>query len=143
MKYYIDSQIILGRKIGLLFYLYIMNIVIFALSLIIFLTLFHYKIYYKVKGIVELLDDKYYIRIYVPLDSVDYIFNNNFVRINKKNYSYQVVSNGVEYITDNKFTYQVILIKVNLPSKYKYNNLCLDLQFLKENKRVIDYIIRR
>lgn len=141
MKYYIDSEIILGRKIEPLIYVYIMIIIVLTLSLIIVLTLFRYKTYYKVKGIVE--EDDYYIRLYVPLDDTKYIVSNNIVRINRKEYKYKIILIDSEFLIDNNNTYQSILIKVNLPSKYKFNNLSLNLQFLKEDKRVIDYIIRR
>ena len=117
MKYYIDSQIILGRKIAPLIYVYIMIIIVIALSLIIFLTLFHYRTYYKVKGVVEKVDDDYYIRVYFLLDDVN-------------------------YLSDNEYKYQSILLKINIPSKYMFNNLCLNLQFIKDEKRVIDYIMR-
>ena len=48
-----------------------------------------------------------------------------------------------ELLIDNYNTYQSILINVELPSRYRFNNLGLNLQFLKGDKRVIDYIIRR
>ena len=142
MKYYIDSEIILERRIEPLIYVYILIIIVTILSLIIFLTLFHYKTYYKVKGVVENSDD-YYIRVYVPLDDSDYIVSNDIVRIDKKEYKYKIVLIDSELLIDNYNTYESILIKVDLPSKYKFNNLSLNLQFLKEDKRVIDYIIRR
>jgi len=143
MKYYIDSQIILGRRIEPLIYVYIMIIIVISLSLIIFLTLFHYKTYYKVKGIVEKNDGDYYIRIYMPLDDTNYLLDNDIVRIEKKEYKYKIMVIDSEFIIDNYNTYQSILIKINLPSKYEFNNLSLNLQFLKDNKRVIDYVIRR
>lgn len=142
MKYYIDSEIILNRRIVPIIYVYIMIIIVITLSLIIFLTLFHYKTYDSVKGIVT-KEDEYYIRIYIPLDNISYIVSNEIVRINKKDYKYKVMKLDSEYITDNINTYQGVLLEVDLPSKYKFNNLGLNLQFLKEDKRVIDYIIRR
>ena len=45
-----------------------------------------------------------------------------------------------EYFTDNIDTYQIVKLKVSLPSKYKLNNLVLNLQILKEDKRIIDYL---
>jgi len=143
MKYYIDSRIILDRKIAPVIYLYIMIIIVLTLSLIILITLFHYKTYYKVKGIVQLNNEEYYIRIYVPLENIKYLINNDTVKINRENYKYQIKSINDEYFTDNIITYQIIEIKINIPSKYKYNNLNLSLQFLKEDKKIIDYIIRR
>lgn len=143
MKYYIDSHIILGRKIGPLVYLYIMIIIVIMLSLIIFLFLFHYKTFYTLKGNVLKTDDDYYIRLCVPIDDIKNIFASGLLRIDKKNYSFNVISIDSEYLSDNYTTYQIILIKVDIPKKYRFNNLNLNLQFLKDNKRVIDYIIRR
>ena len=143
MRYYIDSYIILNKKIGLIVYVYIMIIIVIILSLTIFLTLFKYKTYYKVKAVVEKVEEDYYIRLYVPLDDISYVTENNLVRIDKKEYKYTITSVEEEYIINNFNTYQKILIRVELPSKYRFNNLSLELQLLKENKRVIDYIIRR
>lgn len=141
MKYYIDSQVILGRKIEPLIYVYIMIIIIIVLSLIIFMMLFHYKTYYNIRGIID--GEDYYIRLYVPLDDAPYVINGKIVRINRKDYEYEIVKIDDEYLSDNYNTYQVVFIKINLPSKYKFNNLSLSIQFLKDDKRVIDYIIRR
>lgn len=143
MKYYIGSGIIFSRKIEPLIYVYIMMIIVIALSLIMFMTLFHYKIYYKVKGIVQFDDEKYYIRLYIPLDKISYLTSNDNVMIDKKKYSYKILSIDEDFFTDNVNTYQIVYIEINIPSKYKFNNLSLDLHFLKEDKRVIDYIIRR
>ncbi len=143
MKYYIGSGIIFSRKIEPLIYVYIMMIIVIALSLIMFMTLFHYKIYYKVKGIVQFDDEKYYIRLYIPLDKISYLTSNDVVMIDKKEYSYKILSIDEDFFTDNVNTYQIVYIEINIPSKYKFNNLSLDLHFLKEDKRVIDYIIRR
>lgn len=143
MNYYIDTEIILGRKITPITYAYIMMIIVITLSLIIFISLFHYKTYYDIKGVVEKNDDFYHIGIYMPLEDIHYLVNNNIVRINKKEYKYKILSISDEYLTDNAYTYQKIIISINIPSKYKINNLNLFLQFQKDDKRVIDYIIRR
>jgi len=138
---YIDSEIILNRKIGPLVYVYIMVIIIIILSLIILFTLCYYKTYYDVKGVIEYENENYYIRIYVPLENVKYIVNNNIVKINDSIYKYNIISIDSEYFTDNINTYQVIKIEVSLNSRYKINNLTIDLKFLKDNKRIIDYIL--
>ena len=143
MKYYIGSGIIFSRRVEPLIYMYIMIIIVIALSLIMFMTLFHYKIYYKVKGIVQFDDEKYYIRLYIPLDKISYLTSNDVVMIDKKEYSYKILSIDEDFFTDNVNTYQIVYIEINIPSKYKFNNLSLDLHFLKEDKRVIDYVIRR
>ena len=139
---YIDSEIILQRKIGPLVYVYIMIIIVFILSLIILCFLFHYKIYYKTRGVVEYLNDDYYIRIYIPIEDIIYITGNNTVKINKKDYVYSIYSVDNEYFTDNNNTYQIVKIKCDLDKKYRFNNLTIDLNFLRDNRRIVDYILK-
>ncbi|MGN1342111.1 MAG: hypothetical protein ACI4VL_02645 [Bacilli bacterium] len=143
MNKYIDSEIILQRKVGPLIYVYIMIIIVIMLSLIIVFIILHYKTYYNVKGIVTSDENHYYIKIYVPLDNIKYLINNNIIKINNKEYEYKIISLDSEYFTDNTITYQIVMIEVNIPSIYKFNNLNLELKFLKEDKRIIDYILKK
>ena len=114
MNRYIDSEIILNRKIDNLVYVYIMIIIIITLSLIIFVILFHYKTYYKVKGIIVKEEDSYYIRSYIPIDKIKYIINNNIVRIDNKNYKYKIHAIDEEYLTDNSTTYEVVNLDIEI-----------------------------
>lgn len=142
MMKYIDSEIILQRKIGPLVYIYIMIIIVIVLSLIILFILCYYKTYYHVKGIVVNEDNHFYIRVYVPLESLKYIIDNKMLKIDGNEYEYNIMEIDSEYFTDNITTYQIVKIEVNFEDKYKLNNLTLDLDFLKDNKRIIDYIIK-
>lgn len=139
---YIDSEIILQRKIGPLVYVYIMIIIVISLSLIMLFILFSYKTYITLKGIVENENNHYYIKVYVRVDYVKYITSGKTVRIDNKNYKYKIISIDSEYFTDNKNTYQIVKIEVSLKEEYKYNNLTLELDFIKENKRIINYILK-
>lgn len=139
---HIDSEIILQRKIGPLVYVYIMTITVIMLSLIILSILCCYKTYYTIKGVITNENNHYYIKTYVPVDYIKYIINNKIVRVDDEDYQYKIISIDSEYFTDNITTYQIIKIEVNLKEKYKFNNLTVDLKFLRENKRIIDYIIK-
>lgn len=143
MNRYIDSEIILNRKINNFVYVYIMIIIIITLSLIIFFILFNYKTHYKVKGIVIKEDNLYYIKSYIPIDKVKHIINNSIVRIDNKNYKYKIHTINEEYLTDNNTTYEVVNLDIEITEKYIINNLVIDLYFIKEDKRIIDYIIRK
>lgn len=139
---YIDSEIILQRKIGPLVYVYIMIIIVIMLSLIILFIMCSYKTYNVVRGVVINEDNHYYIRIYMDIESMKYITEHDILRINNKEYKYKIISIDSEYFTDNITTYQIVKIEVDLEKKYKFNNLTLDLKFLKENKKIIDYILK-
>ena len=117
MNKYIDSEIILQRKVGPLIYVYIMIIIVIMLSLIIVFIILHYKTYYNVKGIVTSDENHYYIKIYVPLDNIKYLINNNIIKINNKDYEYKIISLDSEYFTDNTITYQVVMIEAKIPKR--------------------------
>ena len=140
---YIESEIILQRKIGPLVYVYIMIIIVIMLSLIILFIMCSYKTYSVVRGVVINEDNHYYIRIYINIDSLRYITDNDVVEIDNREYKYKIIMIDSEYFTDNITTYQIVKIEVDLDSKYKYNNLTLDLKFLKEDKRIVDYILKQ
>lgn len=142
MNKYIDNDIILQKKIEPLIYIYIMIIIVISLSLIILFILCRYKTYYYVKGTV-VSDRDYYVQVYVPLDKLMFFVNNKKVAISGKNYEYEIVNIDSEYFTDNVTTYQIVEIIIDMPEQYKFNNLVLELKFLKEDKRIIDYILRK
>lgn len=142
MNRYIDGEIILERKIGPIVYVYIMIIIVIMLSLIMLFILCYYKTYYNVRGVVIEESSHYYIRIYVPIEYLKYITDNDIVKIDDVKYKYKIISIDSEYFTDNMTTYQIVRIEVNMKDKYRFNNLTLDLKLLKENKRIIDYIIK-
>ena len=139
---YIDSEIILQRKIRPLVYVYIMIIIVIMLSLIILFILCSYKTYSVVRGVVINEDGHYYIRIYMDIKAMKYITNNDMVKIYDKEYKYKIISIDSEYFTDNITTYQIIKIDAHLDNKYRFSNLTLDLKFLKEDKKIINYILK-
>jgi len=97
MSNYIDCGVILDRKCGPLMYVYMMIIIIILLSLIIFCILFKYKTFYDVKGIV-IKENEFYIKVYVPLEKIQYLSSNNVVRIDRENYRYVIISFEEEYV---------------------------------------------
>lgn len=138
----IGSEIILQRKMTPIMYVYIMIIIVIMLSLIIVFILFRYRTYYEVRGVVEEDNSSYYVRCYIPIDCLKYITNNNIVKIDDNYYDYSIVSIDSEYFTDEVNTYQVVKIQIIMSEKYKFNNLTLNLKFLKDDKRIIDYITK-
>lgn len=140
MNKYIDSEIILTRKIKYFVYVYILIIIIITLSLITMSMIFNYKLYYKVKAIVT---EDNYLKVYMPLDDTKYILKNDYLLIDNKKYKYYIKEIDKEYLTDNKVTYQVITLELSLPSEYKYYNLTLDIKLIKDDKKIIDYILKR
>ncbi len=140
---YIDSEIILKRRITPIVYVYVMIVIIIVLSLIMLLILYHYKTYYTISGVVIEEDNAFYIQSYVPIDDIKYLLDSNELEIDDIYYEYRIKEIDNNYfVSDNKVC-QIINIDINIPADYKYNNLTLSLKVLKEDKRVIDYILKK
>ena len=78
----------------------------------------------------------------MSINDIKYITDNDIVIINKKEYKYNISMIDSEYFTDNITTYQIIKIEATINDKYKINNLTLDLKFLREDKKIIEYFIK-
>ena len=140
---YIDSEIILKRRVTPIVYVYVMIVIIIVLSLIMLLILYHYKTYYISSGVVIEEDNAFYIQSYVPIDDAKYLLDNNELEIDDVYYKYRIKEIDNNYfVSDNKVC-QIMNIDINIPADYKYNNLTLSLKVLKEDKRVIDYILKK
>ncbi len=140
---YIDSEIILKRRVTPIVYVYVMIVIIIVLSLIMLLILYHYKTYYIISGVVIEEDNAFYIQSYVPIDDAKYLLDNNELEIDDVYYKYRIKEIDNNYfVSDNKVC-QIMNIDINIPADYKYNNLTLSLKVLKEDKRVIDYILKK
>lgn len=141
MNYDIDSEIILQKKVNPLIYIYVLVITIIVLSLILISVTFTYQTYYQVVGTVVNEDNHYFIVVYLPKENVKSITGGNILYIDKEKYNYDIVILDSNYLTDNINTYQMVKLDVNIPNKYQINNLNLNLKFLKENKKIINYIL--
>ena len=102
MNRYIDSEIILTRKIKYIVYVYVMIIIIMLLSLIIAFMLLDYKTYYKLRGLVTKDDSSYYIKLYIPLDNIKFISNNGILasEFNGTTNNYGTYYSSLFYKTD-------------------------------------------
>lgn len=140
---YIDNKIILENKVEAYIYVYVMMVIILILSLIIFFMLFHYKTYYDLKGTVINEDNIYLVEVYIPINKINYLVNNNELLINKKKYTYKITNISEEFLSDKISTYQIVRITLELPKEYQINNLTLKLKMLKEDKKIIDYLLRK
>lgn len=103
--------------------------------------IFKYQTYNKTVAEVIYENNHYYIIIYLPKNDVKNIASNNILYIDKKEYNYDIVKIESEYFEDNTNNYQKITLDIDLPSKYQINNLNLNIKLLKENKKIINYIL--
>ena len=136
MNSYIDSEIILQRRVSPFIYVYTMIIFIIMLSLIILSMLFEYSTYLDVKGIVVEDNDHFYIDIYVEREKVSKVVERNILYIDDIKYEYKVILVSDEIVNN----YQVVRIDTNLKDENKYNNLILSIKILDSKKKIINFI---
>lgn len=135
----IELDLILDRKkypyIYSITFIIITNIIIF---LIISLT-YNYKTYYKVLGKV-VYNNNYLLEIPCEYNNIEYIINNNTLSINNKIYNYNIINvDNNLYVTQENINYLLVYLSYNeIP---KINNLVLEVKILKENKKIIYYIL--
>ena len=135
----IELDLILDRKkypyIYSVTFIIITNIII---SLIISLTC-NYKTYYKVLGKV-VYNNNYLLEIPCEYNNIEYIINNNTLSINNKIYNYNIINvDNNLYVTQENINYLLVYLSYNeIP---KINNLVLEVKILKENKKIIYYIL--
>ena len=135
----IELDLILDRKkypyIYSITFIIITNIIIF---LIISLTC-NYKTYCKVLG--KVVDNNnYLLEIPCEYNNIEYIINNNTLSINNKIYNYNIINvDNNLYVTQENINYLLVYLSYNeIP---KINNLVLEVKILKENKKIIYYIL--
>ncbi len=141
MNNYIDSEIILQRRTSPFIYVYIMIILIVSLSLIIISILFDYEAYLDVKGVVVEDNNHFYIDIYINIDDIKFVTENNVLKINDSKYEYSTIKIDENIINDGRDNYHVVRIDTNLKDEYKYNNLVIMIKILKCKKKIINYFI--
>ena len=75
-----------------------------------------------------------------PYGIIKYIINNNTLSINNKIYNYNIINvDNNLYVTQENINYLLVYLSYNeIP---KINNLVLEVKILKENKKIIYYIL--
>ena len=97
------------------------------------------RTYYKVLGKV-VYNNNYLLEIPCEYNNIEYIINNNTLSINNKIYNYNIINvDNNLYVTQENINYLLVYLSYNeIP---KINNLVLEVKILKENKKIIYYIL--
>ena len=138
----IDEYIILNKKNPTKIISFTL-IITFIISLFIIISFkFEYESFYDVQAIYN--DSK--VTLFVNLNDLDNILDNDYLILNKIKYKYYIESIDEDLLIDNNLNYKRININIDLPKKYQVNNLILSFRKNKEKKKLIYYfkeLIRR
>ena len=136
----IYSEIFLRKKIPLLYNLIAFMFLILIIIIIIILNMNYYSSI-KTIGIIEELDNNYYLKLVIEDKEIKYLINNNYLYLEKEIYYYKIYKIDEELYSKNNKNYKIIYLKIKLNKEYKINNLNLNIKINKENKKIINYII--
>ena len=129
----LDSYIILNKKNNNIIKIYYYSL-IGLLTLLIYLILnINYSFYINCKGIIIKNNDKYLIKIILPLNKINVITSNNIFIIERKKYNYQVKNIRI----DNKKA-NILLSTKNIDNRYSKNKLNIIIK--EENYTLLNYI---
>lgn len=131
----LDIELILKKqKYGIIYHFSFILVIILLIFLYVSF-IYKYKTYYITKG--TMIDGQ--LMLLVSIDDIEYINNNNTIKINSKYYQYQISKISEElYIDNNQKNYKYIYLKVN--NLNNINNYVYEIKLVKENKRLIEYV---
>lgn len=131
----LDIEIILKRqKYGFIYNIGVILIFIIVMFLLI-ANVYKYKTYYVNKGI--MVDG--YIKVMVNINDIKYISLNDVLEIDSVKYNYLLSKIDEElYVDDSYNNYKYLYLKVD--SINNLDNYVYELKFVKENKKIIEYL---
>ena len=135
----VESYALYSKDYKITTYLFI----IFVLILFSAYTLsnYNYKTFYYTYGIINNIDDKYYLVVLNDINDNSYLINNNHLFIDNNKYLYQIYKIEEELKIEENLNYQIFYLDINLEQKYLKNNLIVNIKILKEDKPIIKYLL--
>lgn len=137
----IDSYIILHRKPSIIMKTFLFNIFLIGIIVIWSINTFYYQTSFQFHSKILNFNSFYYLEVLIPVKEVKQITKQNQIIIDGKLYYYQIykVDNNVLYKNSNN--YQKVYLEIsNLEKEYQKNGYQMDVQFLGEKKKIIDYL---
>lgn len=112
------------------------------LSLIILIFNVKYDLYYITKGFIIKEENNYFIKIYSELNDIKKIIKGSKLKINNKNYKYDIVKINNELLIDNlnMINYKEVIIYVPIDNNELILNNVLDIK-IKYDERLISNIV--
>ena len=134
----IDEYIIINRKPKIIIKIFIYNIM-FLMMLVIYLSnILTYTSYYSTNSYIFCSNNKYYLKLIIPIDKINLIVKKESLIINDEIYNYSIYKIDSNAINDNNI---IIYLKVyGLKGSYKINNYIVKIKVEGERKKIIYYL---
>ena len=119
---------------------FLIALLIIVLGFIITTSLLSYQKYYYNKGIIYRQDNEFYIKMFVDIDDVKDVIENNTISIDGEEYKYHVYYVKKDlYVNDSYKNYQEILLKSTL--KNPIENRVVNVSIRTKREKIIKFII--
>lgn len=119
---------------------FLIALLIIVLGFIITTSLLSYQKYYYNKGIIYRQDNEFYIKMFVDIDDVNDVIENNTISIDGEEYKYHVYYVKKDlYVNDSYKNYQEILLKSTL--KNPIENRVVNVSIRTKREKIIKFII--
>lgn len=80
------------------------------------------------------------VTLFVKLKDLDNVLDDDYLIIDNKKYDYYIESIDQDLLIDNNLNYKKININIDLPMKYRVNNLIINFRKRREKKKIIYYL---
>ena len=137
----IDSYIILHRKTTLIIKIFILIIFYIGIFVIWGINTFTYQTSFQFHSKILKFNSYYFFEVLIPVKEVNEITKQNKIVIDDKTYFYQIYKIDPKVIYKNNKNYQKVYLEIkNLEEEYLKDGYQIDVQIIKEEKKIIDYL---
>lgn len=139
----IDYYIILHRKTSLIIKIFIVIVLFIILFVVWGINTFYYQSFFHIHSTISNFNSFYYLEVLIPVKEVYQITNQNKIIVDSKEYNYQVYKVESDLVYQDGINYRKLYLKVfYLEEEYLMDGYQIDVKILKENKKIIDYMMK-
>lgn len=119
--------------------IFLISLLITILGFIIITSVLSYQKYYYNKGIVYRDNNEFYLKMYVDIEDVEDIIENDTINIDGEEYKYHIFYIQKDlYVNESYKNYQEIMLKTTL--KYPIENRVVDISIRTKREKIIKFI---
>jgi len=124
------------RKVPKILLIWLAILTFIIISIFVINKVVTFKRHYVVQGVV----DNDYVKLYIVLEDLDKIVNNDVLYIDSKKYNFNIIKISENIAIGNVF-YKEVVLDVNLGNKVLIDNNVFDMQFVVSEMTILEYTI--
>lgn len=124
------------RKVPKILLIWLIILTFIIISIFVINKAVTFKRHCIVQGVVN--ND--YVKLYIVLEDLDKIVNNDFLYIDSKKYNFNIIKINENIAVGDVF-YKEVVLDVNLGNKVLIDNNVFDIQFVVDEVTILEYII--